>query len=543
MEFSCICCGARSRSKCVCEHSSLNDAVHPEIRNSNLQFRSPFENIRIMRRNHTLDGINVELHDLLGRVQSQLESFNLIEESLIQELTSVIHNEKKNLTDLITEIHTKLQEIESIKSDPSASGAMLIDNFKQKNLSGILSNYHEPDPIDINYILSQLSRQLELPLSPSADAQRSLRRKDKRIKKLKSQVSMLVDECDSLNEQIHQIQTNHQVLYDQILQSKENEEKILIDLVDTLKAQNSQLEIDYQNAVHKSEEAEKKLQLILLDIQSKPDHILPLNSHGQSLGLHERYIIATKNETRELMRYDVDTDLVTSHSLDMIPHPFKHASTCILPNQHILIAGGLEGIFKFLSDSYEVNLSTLPPRVTKLNNLNYSRMYGKMVYYSEYVYMLGGWNRGPIRKCERLKLGETEWIVLPDMKQTRCGFGVFIKDNRIYMIGGEGATSVEFYDIRLNSFYLIQNIQLPQFRNICGIFDNKIYMIGKHLRVFSKDFHLIQSQDDISHIHPSSYSNEILRDYKLYYIDSDRNKVFAFDWAKRMINLVRELDN
>jgi hypothetical protein len=539
MEFNCINCGARSRLKCICEHSSSNDAAHPEIRNSNLRFRSPFENIRIMRRNHTLEGISVELHDLLGRVQNQLESFSLIEETLIQQLTNVIHNEKKNLIDLITEIHSKFKEIESIKRDPSATGNKLIDTFSKHNLSGILQKYQELDPIDINYILDQLSRHLELPLTPFADAQKLLRRKDKRINKLKSKVSKLVNECESLNEQIRQNQYNHQVLYNQFLESKENEEKILNDLVDALKARNNQLEIDYQNALHKN----KEMQLILLDIQGKSDHIIPLNSQSESLCLHESYIIAAKNETRELIRYDVDTDSVTSYSLDMITHPFKHASTCILPNQHIMIAGGLEGINRFLSDTYEVNLSTLRPRVIKLKNLNYSRMHGKMVYFSEYVYMLGGWNRGPIRKCERLKVGETEWAVLPDMKQTRCGFGVFIKDNRIYMIGGEGATSIEFYDLRLNSFYLIQNIQLPQFKNLCGIFDNKIYMIGKHLRVFSKDFQLIQSQNDLTHIIPNSYSNEILRDYKLYYIDSDKAKVFAFDCAKRLINVVRQLDN
>ncbi len=93
-----------------------------------------------------------------------------------------------------------------------------------------------------------------------------------------------------------------------------------------------------------------------------------------------------------------------------------------------------------------------------------------------------------------MKIGKWRWSNLPKMKEARNHFGLYVTGSRIYLLGGHSNTSVEYYDIDTNNFYLLPNIKLPQGGIVCAGIGDRIYaVICRHLRVFNKDFKLIKS--------------------------------------------------
>ncbi len=138
-----------------------------------------------------------------------------------------------------------------------------------------------------------------------------------------------------------------------------------------------------------------------------------------------------------------------------------------------------------------------------------------------------------------MKIGEWRWSALPDMKEARVYFGVYVSENRIYLIGGLNNTSVEYYDVQSNSFNLLPGIQVSQGGVVCSLIDDKIYALGvNNLRVFTKDFQLLQSQDNIQDPRPYCYSDVIVRGSNFIYFNDESSKVKCFDSAS---NTVREL--
>ena len=164
-----------------------------------------------------------------------------------------------------------------------------------------------------------------------------------------------------------------------------------------------------------------------------------------------------------------------------------------------------------------------------------------MVVHGDYVYIFGGVNNssGNLNKAERMKIGEWRWSNLPNMKEARYYFGVYVSENRIYLIGGGNNTSIEYYDVQLNNFNLLPGIQVPQGGIVCSLINDNIYALGVNsLRVFTKDFQLLQSQDNIQHSQPYCFSDVIVRGSNFIYINNHSSKVKCFDSASKT---VREL--
>jgi hypothetical protein len=153
-----------------------------------------------------------------------------------------------------------------------------------------------------------------------------------------------------------------------------------------------------------------------------------------------------------------------------------------------------------------------------------------MVVHGNYVYIFGGYNGNYLNKAERMKIGEWRWSNLPNMMRERYNFGVYISETRIYLIGGYNNTSIEYYDITANNFYSLPNIQVPEGGIVCGVINDLIYAVSMyHLRVFNKDFQLIQSTDNINNSSPYCFSDVIVRGSIFIYINSLNSKVYSFD--------------
>jgi hypothetical protein len=164
-----------------------------------------------------------------------------------------------------------------------------------------------------------------------------------------------------------------------------------------------------------------------------------------------------------------------------------------------------------------------------------------MVVHGDYVYKFGGVNHayGDVNKAERMKIGEWRWNGLPNMKEARRDFGIYISENRIYLIGGYNNTTIEYYDVQRNFFNLSISIQVSRGGIVCSLINDKIYSLGvNNLKVFTKDFKYIQSLTNIKHPMPYCFSDVIVRGYNFIYFNSNSSNVKCFDSAS---NTIREL--
>ena len=80
-----------------------------------------------------------------------------------------------------------------------------------------------------------------------------------------------------------------------------------------------------------------------------------------------------------------------------------------------------------------------------------------MVVHGDYVYIFGGLNNNgySVNSAERMKIGEWRWSALPNMMESRGYFGVYVSENRIYLIGGVDNSSIEYYDIQLSAIQML----------------------------------------------------------------------------------------
>lgn len=189
-----------------------------------------------------------------------------------------------------------------------------------------------------------------------------------------------------------------------------------------------------------------------------------------------------------------------------------------------------------------INLSKESQSIIPLGNLNTPRCNAKLVVYNGYVYIFGGYNDEYLKSAERMKIGESVWKVLPNMIEGRYDFGVHIAKDKIYLIGGYHNTSIEYYDILLNCFYLLPNVQVPTYGLVCGMIDDQVYVIGRqHLRVFSEDMQLVDYKNSINNNVLYCFSDVVVRESCLYFISSANDGVFCFDARYRTLKLINSL--
>jgi hypothetical protein len=257
-----------------------------------------------------------------------------------------------------------------------------------------------------------------------------------------------------------------------------------------------------------------------------PAPILPTRTPFSSY-LPKTSIFTAKLNTKELIKYDFSSNSLTSYSLDtFIDRPFQHSATCILPSGRILIAGGYKSGL-----TYRINIDSNPPECLRLSNLNFPRGLSKLIYYEGLIYIFGGntgW--GACKKAEKMRLEETSWTRMPNMKEAREDFGVYINDRKIYIIGGLSNTTVELYDIDRDLFSFVEGVKVPRGGMVCEGIEDRIFAVGfSHVLEYSKEFEEIERKENVKHRFPHCFSEVIVRDGKMIFVNSAKSKVYCFD--------------
>lgn len=140
-----------------------------------------------------------------------------------------------------------------------------------------------------------------------------------------------------------------------------------------------------------------------------------------------------------------------------------------------------------------------------------------------------------------MKILEWRWTQLPNMKKTRSESGLYLTENRIYLIGGLINSTIEYYDIQCNNFYILPNVKVPKEGIVCGVIGDLIYAIGyRCLRVFNKDFQLLESRNNVDILHSQCFSDVIVRESSFIFINNNVSLVFLFDSKTRSIRIIKQ---
>jgi hypothetical protein len=189
-----------------------------------------------------------------------------------------------------------------------------------------------------------------------------------------------------------------------------------------------------------------------------------------------------------------------------------------------------------------ITLSKESQSIIHLGNLNIPRCNAKLVVHDGYVYIFGGYHDEYLKSAERMKIGNSVWMQLPNMVEGRYDFGVHIAKDKIYLIGGYHNTTIEYYDVGLNCFYLLPNVQVPCYGIVSGMIGEQVYVIGRqHLRIFSEDMQLVDYRNNINNNVLYCFSDIVVRESCFYFISSANDGVFCFDARFRTLKLIKSL--
>jgi hypothetical protein len=466
---------------------------------------------------------------------------------IMKEIETVIEFKLKKIDENLEYTYIKLEELNKVTADLNMVNHEILRRYEAKGLHGFLDNYLENISFNESKIKLELDKMINVEYNDVVQDGEKLLESAEPVREIQQighkQETILKIQIRNLKRDIEEMKQMNALKVEELRQHIEKTIPKLYEIEARMhresrkdKDQIINCLIQVRDLLSEQPKQTKKLPTLKLEeLKKSLDTLIPDPNSSISDSVSDpSCIFVTKNDTKDLIKYDTDLDILLHYPLDTVIHSFNSSATCLLPPSHILISGGRDSNNIYLGHTYQVNITSNPPVAIKLGDLNYPRNGARLLWYRDYAYILGGWNGSSMNKCERMRLG-SKWHLLPDMKQPRFDFGVFMKEDRIFVVGGYGADSIEYFDISQNSFYLVQGFEMMNQRVICGVIDSVIYMIGKNLRIVNQEIRNLNFQENISSRNPCCYSNVIVRENKIVFVNSGVNKVCVFDVDRRVV--------
>jgi hypothetical protein len=171
------------------------------------------------------------------------------------------------------------------------------------------------------------------------------------------------------------------------------------------------------------------------------------------------FFYCCKMETNQVHRVNLFTGVQSCHN---VPN-YRFKNFCRwseLPGGSLLITGGHPAgreVVK-IDTLREFAISSQPPMHT-------GRRDHTAVYHSQYLYIMGGYNRRCLTECERYLCAESRWEVLPALPVAGYAMSAVEIENSLYALGGrnnEGALDT-VQKLSLDSLTCeLMQLKLPQ---------------------------------------------------------------------------------
>jgi hypothetical protein len=174
------------------------------------------------------------------------------------------------------------------------------------------------------------------------------------------------------------------------------------------------------------------------------------------------FLYSCEQKTNKLQRVNLLTGELSY--LKVPDYEFKEGCKWSeLPGGGILITGGVAGRTVVrevvrIDTLRECAVSSVPP-------MHSAREDHAAVYHSQYVYVLGGYSRRYLRKCERYVCAESRWEVLPSLPVASADMKAVELENSMYALGGHKRRSYldTVQKLSLDSLtWELMRLKLPQ---------------------------------------------------------------------------------
>lgn len=259
---------------------------------------------------------------------------------------------------------------------------------------------------------------------------------------------------------------------------------------------------------------------------------IKLSKHSLEEFQSSSCLFALKNGTRQIVKYDIITNQTSYHDLSSVVNYYlNNTSVCVVPDGNVIIVGSYS---PNSGDTYKFNVST--GICTKLGGLNTPRGWIHLICVGDTLYALGGHNGSILNICESMKWNGSGWSTLPNMKEARYLFGTCTTNSKIFIFGGESRNSVEYYDIKRNSFALLPEVGLNLSYSCVGIIDDKIYVLASsQVNILSKDLKVLEPGYYIGGNYPQCISGKIVKGNEIYFYNHNGSVIQAFDSTTKQI--------
>jgi hypothetical protein len=193
--------------------------------------------------------------------------------------------------------------------------------------------------------------------------------------------------------------------------------------------------------------------------------------------LEPQYFYCCKYDTNQLVWTNLLTREQFSHSIP--GYLFKlYCRWSELPGGSLLITGGGKAAREV------VQIDTLREfAVCAQAPMHTPRIMHAVLYHSQYLYVMGGFNGRNLSECERYVCEDRKWEALPALPLACIGVSVVELDNSLYAIGGWDTSCFDTVQkLSLDSLtWELMDLKLPQCAHcfLCFKTESQVYMVIK----------------------------------------------------------------
>jgi hypothetical protein len=261
-------------------------------------------------------------------------------------------------------------------------------------------------------------------------------------------------------------------------------------------------------------------QLSYIETSLKYFRTVPFSYISQS-GQATRYIFHTIPLSRRLQKYDGYHNRSVSYDIsNTVSINFYRTSVAVLPDGNIMMVGG----YNNLPNTYKLNPIT--GICTEMKQLNYPRCAITLFCYGKYLYAFGGFH--DTRVIERMPWRGNGWEMVGTMIEARSYFGSYYMDNKLFILGGERNTSIEYYDFLRNKSFRLKEIVVPEQDNLTVRIGRKIYLIKSGVTlILNTKFEVKESISTKSTGAVWTLTNFIVSGKRLYYWDENSRRIMG----------------
>lgn len=256
---------------------------------------------------------------------------------------------------------------------------------------------------------------------------------------------------------------------------------------------------------------------------------LPFSYISQSCQ-HRRYIFHTIAYSQTLQRYDGYQNRSISYNLsNTVSINFYRTSVAILPDGNIMMVGGYNNI----PNAYKLNPIT--GICTEMKQLNFPRGAITLFCYGKYLYAFGGFPDS--RVIERMPWRGDGWEVVGNMIEARSYFGSYYMDNKLFILGGERNTSIEYYDFLSNESFRVKEIVVPEQDNLTVRIGRKIFLFKSGATVIlNTQLEVLKFISAKTNIAVWTLNNVMVSGKRVYYWDENSKRVWGL--RQKMISTI-----